>query len=263
MLDACTTKAPPARHEMSRTIPSQLPAAAITALFLATALALPLPADALSLQDLVSGVEAAVAGAGPLGPVLFIILYAVAAVFLIPGSVLTVTAGFLFGPVIGSIVVSIAATLGAAAAFLVGRYLARPWVAEKVASVPRFAAVDSAIAAQGAKIVLLLRLSPLFPYTLLNYALSLTAVPFGEYVLASWAGMLPGTVAYVALGGAGKAAAETAAGMGASPVQLVVYALGALGTLGATVLISRAAGKALADAEAGVEPLRSSEKSDD
>lgn len=207
-----------------------------------------------------SGLEAAIAAAGPLGPILFIGAYVIATVFLIPASVLTVAAGFLFGPISGSIVVSIAATLGATAAFLVGRYIARPAVARRAAEDTRFAAVDRAIAAQGAKIVLLLRLSPLVPFSLLNYALSLTSIPLGSYIGASWAGMLPGTIAYVALGGAGKAAAETAAGVVTSPLQLVLYGVGALATLGATVLISRAASQALKEAseeeEEEQEPLQ-------
>lgn len=229
-----------------------LPTALVFALSLAV---LPLPAEALTLQDAVGGLESLVTSAGPLGPVLFIAAYVVATVFLIPASVLTVGAGFLFGPILGTVVVSIASTLGATAAFLVGRYLARPAVARRASADARFAAVDSAIAAQGAKIVLLMRLSPLFPFSLLNYGLSLTSIPLGSYVAASWAGMLPGTIAYVALGGAGKAAAETAAGAGTSPLQLAMYALGALATLGATVLISRAASQALKEASQLEEPL--------
>ena len=180
----------------------------------------------------------------------------------VPGSVLTLTAGFLFGPLLGTAVVSAASTAGAAAAFLIGRYVARPAVERRIAGNARFAAVDAAIGAQGAKIVLLLRLSPLFPFTLLNYALSLTRIEFVPYVLASWAGMLPGTVAYVALGGAGKAAAETAAGAGAGPLQLALYAVGAGATLWATALISKAASRALEDAAEGAgggdatQPLR-------
>jgi uncharacterized membrane protein YdjX (TVP38/TMEM64 family) len=236
-------------------ISSALPSTLL--LFILVAVALPSPAEAFSLQDAVSGLEAAIAAAGPLGPILFIGAYILATVLLIPASVLTVAAGFLFGPISGSIVVSIAATLGATAAFLVGRYIARPAVARRAAEDTRFAAVDRAIAAQGAKIVLLLRLSPLVPFSLLNYALSLTNIPLGSYIGASWAGMLPGTIAYVALGGAGKAAAETAAGVGNSPLQLVLYGVGALATLGATVLISRAASQALKEASASEEePLQ-------
>ncbi|KAL4857064.1 TVP38/TMEM64 family membrane protein [Chlorella vulgaris] len=228
-------------------------AASVAAPVLAAAavlLCLPAPAEALSVQGAVGGLEDLIQSAGILGPVIFIVAYIAATVVLIPASVLTLAAGFLFGPVLGTVVVSVASTAGAAAAFLVGRYLARPAVEKRMQGNPKFAAVDGAIAQQGAKIVLLLRLSPLFPFTLLNYGLSLTRIEFGPYVAASWAGMLPGTIAYVALGGAGKAAAETAAGGSVAPLQLVLYGLGAAATLWATALISKAASKALDEASA-------------
>ena len=225
-------------------------ALASAALLLLAAAAAPLPAEALSPSDAVSVLEQLVQDAGAAGPLVFIVAYVAATVLLVPGSVLTLAAGFLFGPALGTAVVSVASTAGAAAAFLVGRYAARPAVERRIAGNPRWAAVDAAIGRQGAKVVLLLRLSPLFPFTLLNYALSLTTIEFGPYVLASWAGMLPGTVAYVALGGAGKAAAETAAGAGAGPLQLALAALGAGATLGAAALVSRAAARALREAGA-------------
>src|SRR5262249_20658792 len=108
--------------------------------------------------------------------------------------------GTLFGVVPGTIAISIGSTVGACAAFLVGRGVARRWVEHKVAANARFRAIDQAIGAQGFKIVLLLRLSPIFPFNLLNYALSLTRVRFRDYALASWIGMFPGTVMYVYLG---------------------------------------------------------------
>lgn len=211
-------------------------------------LALPEPAAALGLDQLLGGVEEAVASAGALGPLFFIAAYVVATVLLVPGSVLTLAAGALFGPLLGTAVVSVASTLGASAAFLVGRYLARPAVERRIASNRKFSAVDAAIAAKGPRIVLLLRLSPLFPFTLLNYALSLTSIEFGPYVLSSWAGMLPGTVAYVALGGAGRAAAETAAGTGLDPLRLGLYVVGAVATLWVAKIISQTATKALQEA---------------
>ena len=244
-----------------------LPSLAAPLLASAAVLAgLPAPAAALSLQGAVGGLEELIQSAGLLGPVIFVAAYVAATVLLVPGSLLTLAAGFLFGPVLGTAVVSVASTAGASAAFLVGRYLARPAVERRIEGNTKFAAVDAAIGRQGPKIVFLLRLSPLFPFTPLNYALSLTKVEFGPYVLASWAGMLPGTVAYVALGGAGKAAAETAAGGGAGPVQLALYALGAGATLWVAALISKAASKALEEASASeegaaaAEPLRSADE---
>src|SRR5207245_1117774 len=99
----------------------------------------------------------------------------------------------------GTVYVLIAATLGSAAAFLVSRYLARGAIERRLANIPRFAAIDRAVGAEGRKIVFLLRLSPVFPFTLLNYALGLTQVRFADYLVAA-IGMLPGTVLYVYAG---------------------------------------------------------------
>src|SRR5713101_6080088 len=134
---------------------------------------------------------------GPWGPVIFVGLYVVATVLFVPGSVLTLGAGAVFGVVLGSVCVSISATLGATAAFLVGRYLARDAIARKIEKNEKFAIIDRAVADEGWKIVLLTRLSPVFPFTLLNYAFGLTRVKLSQYVLASWLGMIPGTVMYV------------------------------------------------------------------
>jgi uncharacterized membrane protein YdjX (TVP38/TMEM64 family) len=173
---------------------SSLGVGAATAL-VAALLCLPAPAEAFSLQEAVGGLEDLIQAAGPLGPVIFVFAYAAATVLLVPASLLTLAAGFLFGPVLGTALVSLASTAGAAAAFLAGRYLARPAVERRIQGNPRFAAVDAAIGRQGARIVLLLRLSPLFPFTLLNYALSLTKIEFGPYLAASWAGVCRGAVA--------------------------------------------------------------------
>ena len=113
---------------------------------------------------------------GALAPVLFIILYIVGAVLFVPGSILTIGAGVLFGLLWGSIYVSIGATIGATAAFLIGRYLARDWVRGQLEGNRKFAAIDQAVGREGWKIVLMTRLSPVFPFNLLNYAFGLTAV---------------------------------------------------------------------------------------
>jgi len=115
-----------------------------------------------------------ISGLGSTAPLVFIPLYVVACVLFIPGSILTLSAGFLFGVVRGSIYVSVAATLGAMLAFLIGRYFARQWVAARLANYPKFKAVDEAAAREGWKIVALTRLSPVFPFNLLNYAFDLT-----------------------------------------------------------------------------------------
>jgi uncharacterized membrane protein YdjX (TVP38/TMEM64 family) len=115
-----------------------------------------------------------ISGLGASAPLVFMPLYVVACVLFVPGSILTLSAGFLFGVVRGSVYVSIAATLGATLAFLIGRYFARQWVAARLANYPKFNAVDEAVAREGWKIVALTRLSPVFPFNLLNYSFGLT-----------------------------------------------------------------------------------------
>ncbi len=178
------------------------------------------------------------------GPVLFIGIYIAATVFMVPGSVLTLGAGAVFGVAWGSIYVSVGATLGATTAFLVGRYLARDWVKRKVEGSERFAAIDKAVEREGWKIVGLTRLSPVFPFNLLNYAFGLTKVRFWHYVGASWIGMMPGTVLYVYLGSIAKAA--TVSGE-RSPGEWALYGVGLVATIAVTVYVTRIAKKALAN----------------
>lgn len=209
----------------------------------------------VSPADFLVKVEALVADAGPLGPAIFIAAYALATVFFIPASVLTVAAGYLFGPLLGTGVVSAASTLGASLAFLVSRYVARPFVQSLISSNPKFAQIDAGIAASGAKVVFLLRLSPLVPFTLLNYMLGLTSVPFGPYVAASWAGMLPGTVAYVGLGALGSAGLDAAGSPGGIGwPKLALYAVGVVATLWATKVLSGVATQALSPDDGGDRP---------
>ena len=180
---------------------------------------------------------------GSWGAVIFIAIYVVATVFFIPGSVLTLGAGAVFGVAWGSIYVSIGSTLGATCAFLVGRYFARDAIARKIEGNARFAAIDKAVANEGWKIVGLTRLSPVFPFTLLNYAFGLTQVRLGHYMLASWIGMMPGTVMYVYLGSLAKAASgERTRTTG----EWVLYGVGLLATVIVTVFVTRIAKQALA-----------------
>lgn len=180
---------------------------------------------------------------GPWGPALFVLVYALATVLFVPGSVLTLGAGALFGVLLGSVYVSLASTLGATAAFLVGRYLARGWVSRKIEGNATFATIDRAVAEEGWRIVGLTRLSPLFPFTLLNYAFGLTRVKLRDYVIASWIGMMPGTVMYVYLGSIARAGAS---GPERSPAQWALYGVGLIATLAVTVVITRIARRALA-----------------
>lgn len=179
---------------------------------------------------------------GPWGPVVFILAYVLATVLMVPGSALTLAAGTLFGVVYGTGIVSVASTLGAAAAFLVGRFLARDSIAARTAKNPSFAALDRALGREGWKIVALARLSPVFPFTLLNYAFGLTRIGFVPYVLASWIAMLPGTLLYVYLGSLARAGTR---GAEKTPLEWVIYGAGLAATLGVTVYVTRIARKAL------------------
>jgi uncharacterized membrane protein YdjX (TVP38/TMEM64 family) len=212
-------------------------------LYVVAAVAIVVAVKYFHVQDLLKAALDWIGKLGPWGPVIFVGLYVVATVCLVPGSVLTLGAGAVFGVALGSVCVSISATLGATAAFLVGRYLARDAVARKIEKNEKFAAIDRAVAQEGWKIVLLTRLSPVFPFTLLNYAFSLTRVKLRHYVLASWIGMIPGTVMYVYVGslvnvGAGRRR-QTAG-------EWVLYGVGLLATVIVTVFVTRLARKALA-----------------
>jgi uncharacterized membrane protein YdjX (TVP38/TMEM64 family) len=184
---------------------------------------------------------------GPWAAVAFVGIYAVAAVAWIPGSILTLAAGAIFGLLRGTVFTLIGATLGASLAFLVSRYIARSAIERKLGDSPKLRAVDEAVAREGAKVVFLIRLSPVFPFNALNYALGLTKVRFRDYVPASALGMIPGTFMYVY---AGHAAGQIAAGTaGAGPDGIgryVMLGVGLLATVAVTVVVTRAARRALA-----------------
>ncbi len=187
-----------------------------------------------------------IAGLGALAPVAFIAIYIVACVAFVPGSILTIGAGVIFGVVRGSIYVSIAATLGATAAFLVGRYLAREWVSARLEGNAKFKAIDEAVGREGWKIVVLTRLSPVFPFNLLNYAYGLTRVSLRDYFLASWAGMIPGTILYVYIGSLGGDLARAAAGSsGRTPARWAFTAIGFVATVAVVVYATRIGARAL------------------
>ena len=138
-------------------------------------------------------------GLGAIAPLVFILAYIVITVAFLPASIVTLGAGFVFGVVKGSILVFIGAMLGATAAFLVGRFVARDWIAKKIAGNRFFDSLDNAIAQEGLKLIFLIRLSPAFPFNLLNYALGLTKVSLKDYVIGT-TGIIPGTIMYVYLG---------------------------------------------------------------
>lgn len=204
---------------------------------------------AAMLFDLQQGLHDALAwisGVGVLGPVIFVGLYILACVLLLPGSLLTLGAGAVFGLIAGFIAVSIGSVLGATCAFLIGRYLARDLVTRRIAGSEKFRAVDEAVGREGWKIVLLTRLSPLFPFNVLNYAFGLTKVSLKHYFFATWLGMVPGTVMYVYIGSlAGDLAGLGGAGQARTTGEWILYGIGLLATLIVTVFVTRLAKKAL------------------
>lgn len=184
--------------------------------------------------------------AGWAGPVLFVGGYVVATVLGVPGSLLTLSAGALFGLWAGTAWVLVGATLGATAAFLVARHGVRGVVERRVLREPRFAAIDRAIAGNGRRIVFLLRLSPVVPFTLLNYLLGLTKVRLSDFALAS-VGMIPGTMLYVYTGAVAGEVAAFAGGV-AAPRSSATYAvtiMGLFATVAVTIVVTRTARRAL------------------
>ncbi|MBE7385386.1 MAG: TVP38/TMEM64 family protein [Leptolyngbya sp. SIO1E4] len=183
---------------------------------------------------------------GAIAPIAFLILYVVITVAFVPASVVTLGAGVVFGVVKGSLLVFIGAMLGATAAFLVGRYLARDWVSSKIANSDKFRAIDEAIANEGRKIIFLIRLSPAFPFNLLNYALGLTKVSLKDYVLGT-TGILPGTIMYVYLGSlAGNLATLGAGETPSNPtITWTIRIIAFIATVAVTVYVTRIARKAL------------------
>jgi len=188
-----------------------------------------------------------VEGLGVWGPIVFAIGYAVATVAFIPGSLLTLAAGAIFGLVEGTVTVFIGATVGSCLAFLVARYVARGAVERRIAGSEKFAAIDKAVAGEGLKIVTLLRLAPIFPFNLMNYGLGLTRVSFRDYAIAS-VGMIPGTFLYVyygkAIGSIAAVAAGTEIERGAE--YWVTLGVGLVAALAVTLYVARIAKRALA-----------------
>ena len=186
---------------------------------------------------------AKVHGTGAWGVAAFAAAYVAAPILLIPGSLLTLGAGFLYGRFWGTVLVSPASVLAAAIAFALGRTALRERVDRRIASDPRLRAIDAAVGEKGFRVVLLLRLSPVVPFSLLNYALGATRVRFWMYVGASFLGMLPGTFLYVSLG----AAATSAAQLRGARAGLVPLVVGLAATIAVVVLLTVIARRALRD----------------
>jgi uncharacterized membrane protein YdjX (TVP38/TMEM64 family) len=193
--------------------------------------------------------------------IIYIAAYTAASILIIPGTILTLAAGFIFGIPTGIFLVSLGSLTGAASAFIVSRFLARDWVSQRIKSFPSFRVLDKATRHKGFIIVLLARLSPLFPFNLLNYAFGLTAVRFRDYVLASWIGMAPAIVLYVYVGSVAENFSQlTANGIGEGTERNALLITGLVTTLILTVLIARMATRALTQhlkSETARDPINS------
>ncbi len=178
--------------------------------------------------------------------ILYFAVYVVAVVLIVPGSILTLLGGFLFGVVEGFVLVSISSVTGACLAFTIGRYFARQWVEERTQSFERWVEFDHAVAIRGFYVVLLTRLSPVFPFNLLNYFLGLTKIRFIHYLLASWLGMAPATLLYVYLGSIALSAADVLLGGGSNTMgQNTLIVLGLIATVALVVVLARLASATL------------------
>lgn len=187
-------------------------------------------------------------GLGPWGPVAFILTYTVAEIFLIPASVLTLAAGALFGFAAGSAYTFVGAMLGSLSAFFMGRYVVRPLVQRRLQGNNRFAMIDSAATRGGIKLVALLRLSPVLPYTVLNYALGVTRISTRDYIIGTTF-ILPGTLVYAYYGTVIGKLTGLSAGVHRGPAFYVLMAAGVIATVAVIVVITRLAKKQLREVE--------------
>lgn len=201
------------------------------------------------ISDLLNQLTVFIEGHGPGGYALFVLVYAALEILAIPAIPLTLTAGLLFGSLTGTIIVSISGTMAASIAFLIARYFARESILKLVEGNKKFLAIDRAIGENSFKIVTLLRLSPLLPFSLGNYLYGLTSVEFVPYVLGSWLGMLPGTWAYVSAGALGRAIIEdgSASALGGGGNGVWTLGFGLLFTVVAAAYVTRLAKDALKD----------------
>jgi uncharacterized membrane protein YdjX (TVP38/TMEM64 family) len=177
------------------------------------------------------------------GAILYMVIYNLATLVFVPGSILAIAGGVFFGLFWGSVYVLIAATIGATLAFLIGRYLSRDWVARKIARHPKFKAIDRAVAKEGLKIVFLSRLSPILPFNLLNYAFGITQVSLKDYIVGSF-GMIPGTVMYAYIGSLTSVPMMMHERSNHPETQIVQWVIGGIGfiaTIALTVYMGRIA----------------------
>lgn len=207
----------------------------------------------LPLRQWFTQLESHVQSLGTLGPAAVVLAYVLCTVLLIPASIITLGAGTLFGLKTGFIVVVIGANLGAFCSFLLARTFLREKVAHWAQANAKFRFLDEAIGRQGFKMVLLTRLSPIFPFILLNYFLGLTAVRTGAYVLGNLFGMLPATFLFVYIGAAARDAIGGPTDTAADFYQQILKYVGLLATIGVVTLVTRMARRALREAEQSQE----------
>lgn len=201
----------------------------------------------MELNEALQSLQGWMKDAGALGIVVFVLVYVLATVMLFPAWILTVGAGLTYGLATGTVLVSVSSVLGATSSFLISRSFLRETVARRIGADPRFASIDEAIAKQGWKIVLLIRLSPAFPFNLLNYALGLTRIPVHHYAASSWLGMLPGTLMYVYLGSLGTFFID---GRERTAAEYAMMIGGFAATVAVTVYVTRIARNALRRSDA-------------
>lgn len=199
------------------------------------------------MSELLGSFQGWVTSLGPVGWVLYALVYALCCVLFVPASILTLGAGALYGLGKGTAIVLAGATLGATLSFLLAKSVLRKKIERMTAGNPKFAALDKAIAKEGAKIVFLVRLSPVFPFTYVNYAFGLTGLRTVPYVVASFVGMIPGTFAYVYLG----AAAATAASGATDATKKALQIGGAVAAVLVSIFVARVAQKAIRSAGVG------------
>lgn len=200
-------------------------------------------------------------GLGIWGPVVFVAMYIAVCVLVIPGSILTLGAGAVFGVIRGALFTVVGSTLGATLAFVLGRTLMREWVESKIKTSRRLKSVDEAVQREGGRLVFLLRLSPLVPFSISNYVYGVTNIKLSHYFAATAVGMLPGIFLYSYIGSFIRRAAELGAGTtGTTTGEWALYIVGLIATVVATVRVTIVAKRALAEhnlapPEDGDEPV--------
>lgn len=244
MLDSSQTKRPATARRTAgfKTALARRAAVIRWVLVVLILIAIVLLTRALPTQGVLESMQGWIDSLGFWGPLALGLIYVVAVLLFIPGSILTLAAGAIYGLVWGTVIVSLASTTAAALAFLIARYVARDKVRRRVEQSPKLAAVDEAIGEQGWKIVALLRLSLAVPFSLQNYLYGVTAIRFWPCVVASWVAMLPGTLLYVYLGSLGKTAA---AGGEISMAEWAAWGVGLAAAIAVTVYIARLARNAI------------------